>query len=242
MKEYYIKDIINDFKMRHQGSKLSFGASSLLLFREGILFALVKPKNWRVDASGLMLIDYSGIGGGIEEGENPFQCVIREINEEISIKENDLLFCEKSFDTIYITDDAKKSIVLKDKDTKMKPLIIFEHKVEPHYSGKNDSAPGYLLLFIYLAKIRKKGLPKISDNEEIPGLIYIRGTFLRRFLRKSKICNIDSNCEIYIRKKYKRYLPEVYSIMPKFTPLGLQKSSLQYKDMIHYLGNNKNIH
>lgn len=231
MKKIQVNSFISDLKEKYQGEELNFGSSLILLCKNGILFTMVKTINWQFDAEGLLIVDYSGVGGGMEGIESPFQCIIRETKEEINLSREDLMFGEKFQDAVYVTDSGKKNINLLSTSGEPHPLIIFEHKVDTKYLKNGQPKSGYLLLFIYIAKIKSGQIPDISEAEKIPGLVYVEGSHLDNFL-KGVMINSKKNSiyKTYIRNKYKKCLPQSYFLRPKFTPMGIQKSGLQYSD------------
>lgn len=225
-----LEDIVSKAKIKH-GSNVSFGSSIILTQQDGVYFSMVKPKNWRIEPNGLLAIDFSGIGGGFEKKESPYQCALRELNEEVGLHENDLNFIDSKSKVVIIQDDEKSLVNIQ--NGKVNPIIIFHHKIDPLHLRQNQARDSYLILFIYVAKIISKKIPKISSVEDIPGLLFVKNSNLDCILRGVTV-NKDqlnkSQYKINLRKKYLKYIPPVFKLEPKFTPVALAKSQIDLRE------------
>lgn len=232
------EQIIKRFKEQNRNFEINIGASVVLLYNGGIIFSLVKPTYWRTEAHGLLVIDYSGIGGSVKKNETPYQCAVREIYEEIGISEKNLRLPNKSGNLLYIKDKKRQFMTVSAKTKEPAPLCIYEIKVSKRYDRPNQSARSCLLLFVYLVKLEGNKMPHIRKSEDIPGLVNVKGTFLNEFLKGVKV-EFDAepsprNYSLHIRAKYKKLLPQTFILSPKFTPQAILSSGLKYKDFIRY--------
>lgn len=130
------------------------------MYKDRYIFTLAKKDYWKKRKKNL-LIDYSAVGGRVEEDETILNAIHREAKEEINCDIS--LISAKS--TIYLNPEGEiKKIELKEK---IKPLLIFEK----NYPGKPGfpDAEGQWYLFAPVFIAEPLDIPKPSS--EVPAII-----------------------------------------------------------------------
>ncbi|WP_069997877.1 NUDIX domain-containing protein [Cellulosilyticum sp. I15G10I2] len=218
------------------------GSSLIIMHNEGLYFSLVKPKFWRKasEIANKVLIDFSGIGGAIEKGETPIDCLKREIMEEIKLRYSELTFAFPKKTMIISNDSNIAKVEIQDQENNPNPIYILEFKL-PLRSDRAIKGKSYscLQLFVYLAKLKENRLLEVSEDEEIPALIYVKKDQLAELLTGNiEIVNMaaPSGLEITWNKNFNINIPEHIVLTPKFTPTGLIKGQLDYASLQKLIG------
>lgn len=235
-------DYISEFKNNYEDEfQVNQGSSVILIQGDRIIFSLVKPKFWK-ESNNIIRVDFSGIGGSIESGEDSLQCLDRELQEEINISIDDIDFANPS-EIVIIKNDTVSTLSLDTVDNIVNPIYILQLEL-PLREDINDSTKtkSCLQLFVYLAEIRDSIEINISTEEDIPGLILVDGAKLEDILSGNVILNTDDITEgLEIRSNKNAIdLPPTIHLKPKFTPTGLIKADLKFEDLINMLGRNWN--
>lgn len=233
-----IEKVIRDFNKLRYRFETQVGASAVLLFDDGVIFSLVKPSYWRTDKNGLTTIDYSGIGGGVEQNETQYQCALREIHEEIGVSEKQLLMPTTIGNTLYIHNEKKRLITLKTAADEPHPICVFNMVVPRQFDRPGQKKQSCLLLFVYLMKLKGNTMPHVRKGEKISGLVHVKGFFLDDFLKgimiKSASDFVSKGYSLHLRAQYKKQLPKQFMLSPKFTPRAIFNSGLKYKHFISH--------
>jgi len=141
------------FDIKRDRVKTSFGneATRDVLVHKGATAAVVVThkntillvKQYRHSAEDFLL---EIPAGGLEDGENPSDCIIRELQEEVGVKPNKIEFLyqiwlapgyssEKLF--VYLATDLEKSILPHDQDEDLEVVeLTFDEVIEMIVSGK----------------------------------------------------------------------------------------------------------
>lgn len=61
------------------------GASALVYHGGSVWLEITRPRAWLQDANGIPIVTLGGIGGGLEAGESPADCLRREGREELNV-------------------------------------------------------------------------------------------------------------------------------------------------------------
>jgi len=157
---------------------------------------------------------WSFVGGGLDAGETPLECIKREVFEEVGlkIKSKDFKFVEKKalktvkgnnkIIYIFITYLKKKAIIdfskdpdLEFKETKfIKPNLI--PMVDLHFSKKDNVGLDFLLKNKEKLKKNKTIIDSIMNNEAKDNLIYKVNDKNTKLLKKVELIRKYNNLEI----------------------------------------------
>lgn len=228
IKEYLEEYPENDYQINQ-------GASLLLIQDDKIMFTLTKTKKWKQKGD-ITEIKFSGIGGALEKDESVYECLKRETMEEIEIDINDIIF-PKLFETFIVDNNRPVNKIELDIDAKEKtPLYVVRLKLPLREdTDEKDKKYSCLQLIVYIAKINSNVEVKISEKENIPGLLIIKGESLEEVL-EGKIILDDTekndNIEIKWNKSFdKENIPKKINLIPQFTPLGLRNINLSFNEI-----------
>lgn len=228
-----IRDLTNEYLREYPKNEyqVNQGASLLLIQGDNIIFTLTKQKKWKKKAE-ITEIKFSGIGGALEPDETIFECLKRELMEEINIDIKDIDF--PNLKQTFIIDNDKP--ILKDElsiDQKEKvPFYVVRFKLplreDMMETNKRFSC---LQLVVYIAKIDPNIEIKVSENE-IPGLLFVRKETLHDVLAGGVILEKYKNDD-YVRIKWNETfiqdrIPSIIKLLPQFTPLGLKKINMSF--------------
>lgn len=233
--------LIGDFKKKHIGANINFGSSLVMLFKDGILFTLAKEKNWRFDGLGHLTIDFAGIGGAIENCETPFECLLRELKEETSLDLNDLDW-PKNSRVVYINNNGESierfscSLL---SDEKILPFAVLELKVDNKYKKIVDNRESYLLLFLYLGKLKAKNDSKLIPEKDLPGYFYVHNSRLDESFSGIVLEpeELIDGFGLYLRNGFEKKIGESVLFVPKFTPVAIKDSGFKYLDFLSMFDN-----
>jgi 8-oxo-dGTP pyrophosphatase MutT (NUDIX family) len=228
--------LIDDFKKRHIGANINFGSSLVMLFKDGILFTLAKEKNWRFDSLGHLTIDFAGIGGAIENHETPFECLSRELKEETSLDLNDLDW-PKNAGAVYINNNGESTERIGCpllSDEKILPFAVLELKVENKHKKVDDDRESYLLLFLYLGKLKAHDDLKLIPERDLPGYFYVHNSRLNESFSGVvlKPGELVDGFDLYLRNGFEKKIEGSVLFVPKFTPLAVKDSGYDYLDFL----------
>lgn len=203
------------------------GASVVLLDKDHVYFVLTKMNKWKHHEDKIE-IKYSGIGGAIENGETPFECLERELKEEIGLSIKELSFI-KPIKVKYIKPDNKIQ-EFESKEEDILPLCIFEREFPLRediiISRRNEYKGSCLQLFIYTAYSNNREL-RIRESE-IPALLKIKKKAINDFIQKDQLFDSKQGSDV-IDVIENRVFVEKYGSLPskvlfkaQFTPCALK--------------------
>lgn len=232
------KDIEDNFINRYEKSvyQINRGSSFILLQGDSLVFTMSKPRNW-VQCEAATSIEFSGIGGNIEKGETIYQCLCREVMEEIGLNiEKEISLASSEF-TYFVKDTrlaSKKKIVSTEKNEPI-PAIVVERELplrKDRYSeGKRYSC---LQLFVYFARVSLEAELRACSEDGIPGLVIVKQNALDKVLKGLTICTNEGCGDVKIVwnsvfEKAER--PTNIRLLPKFTPQALVSTGLEFRDL-----------
>ncbi|MBE5806464.1 MAG: hypothetical protein E7313_07175 [Clostridiales bacterium] len=227
------KEYLNTYP--EEDYQINQGASLLLIQEDKIMFTLTKTNKWKKNED-ITEIKFSGIGGALEKNESIFECLKREVKEEISldIKEIDLPNLDEAF-LVNNTEVLEKIKIGIDKHERV-PLYIVRLKLPLREDTlEKNKKFSCLQLIVYVGKINSNTYIEISNEETIPGLLVVRGTMLKDLLDGKIILNsktINNDIEIRWNKNFEQKLiPDKIKLIPQFTPIGLKTTELTFNDI-----------
>ncbi|MCE7736827.1 MAG: hypothetical protein GPJ54_18230, partial [Candidatus Heimdallarchaeota archaeon] len=148
------------FEERHAGIKVGTGVSTLVSYKNELIFLIDNEKHWATkinDETGIeeYKITLGCVGGSREICETVIQAIYRESREEIGV-EVDLIDSDITY-YIDINQEIRK-IILEDD---IKPFLVYENKFI--YPEKGDS---YSLIIVFKSVIHAQPKP----SSEVPAL------------------------------------------------------------------------
>ncbi|WP_069997878.1 NUDIX domain-containing protein [Cellulosilyticum sp. I15G10I2] len=231
------EQLTEDFLKKHAcWSQINRGAGVLLIFKNGIYFLLSKPKYWETDRNST-IIKFGGIGGSIEKNEKPIECLKRELDEEVKISFEQIKFAYPST-TLLIKDDMPIQRINMTESDIPSPIYVLELilplRKDRAQTGKTYSS---LQLFVYLAKVKNSFTPKISENEDITAIMHVNQNILDRLLKGEIEVNKKETLQgikIFWNENLSKDIPLNFKLYPRFSPIGLLKANLHFKDLEKY--------
>lgn len=228
-------NIIKKFleKYSKEEYQVNLGSSLLLIQGEEIVFTLTKEKSWE-EAEKYTKVKFSGIGGSVESSETRFECMLREINEEVGLKKDKINFL-KNNKTILISKTGISSVRLNSESSNINPLYIIELElpIRPEYrkSGKKTSC---LQLFVYLAEIEEDFILEATEVD-LPGLLFVHGCVLDEILNGEIVFNTNNyNKQVLIKWNTSfcaEKVPKNILLLPQFTAKGLKSTGLTFQEL-----------
>ena len=221
-------EIVEKLKSEY-GELINFGASAVFMYNDGLLFSLVKKSKWRIDQAGESVVDFSGIGGGIENGESPYDCLIREIHEEVGLGEGECSFSDSGFTRIL----AKGQLIEEIKNypsQQPQPIIVSVQEVPEKNRSEKPQKFTHIALFVYL--VRVETMPVLREPD-LPGLVYFSGSardYLSDRTRLRIPTSPDSKVQVFPNLEFGE-LPPVIVLEPKFTPASLALANLEFSTL-----------
>ncbi len=198
-----LQDIVKEFEKKHESESKSVGVSTMMKHKGRYLFVLSKEKYWTPFKDGTK-INYSCVGGKLEEGESFQEALLREAREEI---DSDLRLLPNR-KTFYVDSDNNVSEV--DITDEFKPRIIFEQKVLGKPGDPSANGFWYLLVPVFYSE----ALTNPRPSSEIPALIMLNGDMYKSTLKTNRLSTIMSQGGILIKQ---REIPDETYIEPLFT-------------------------